>query len=115
MNSDEQQDPADDNLQSNEVEIRLDASNCLNYASWQNSVPLIRSLELCNALPEPVENLCLEVRSSPGFLRPKKWVIDRIGARSDVTIRDREVELDSEYLNGLNEAERGIVTFTVTN
>ncbi len=67
-----------------------------------------------NLSGETIEGLCLEVRSVPGFARPKKWMIDHLGTGSSVELRDRDIELEPEYLNGLNEAERGILVFTLT-
>src|SRR5690554_4441591 len=89
--------------------LLCELADCLNYASYQNSVPLIRSLEVENPLPTPLEQCELELRAEPPYARPKRWVIDRITPGSSVTIRDRDVELDPAYLNGLNEAERGYV------
>tara|TARA_R110002073_G_scaffold7245_26_gene41479 strand:+ start:2613 stop:8513 length:5901 start_codon:yes stop_codon:yes gene_type:complete len=96
------------------VKIQASVATCLNYASWQNSVPILRCLKIDNREGETLENLCLEVRSIPGFARPKKWIIDHIGAGSGVAIRDRNIELDPDYLNGLNEAERGVIEFTLS-
>jgi very-short-patch-repair endonuclease len=36
-------------------------------------------------------------------------------ARSEIVLRDRDVQLDAEYLNGLNEAERGILKFSLSS
>src|SRR6056297_2691828 len=89
-------------------------ADCLNYASWQNSVPLLRSLKVSNHAAEAMQDLRLTVTSSPAFIRPKQWVLDRVDAESENVLRDRDVQLDADYLNGLNEAERGILTFKLT-
>lgn len=98
---------------SGEISIHADIVDCLNYASWQNSVPLLKSLHVQNDTAEALQNLRLSVTSSPAFIRPKQWVLDRVDAKSESTPRDRELQLDADYLNGLNEAERGILTFTL--
>ncbi|WP_166831715.1 DUF3320 domain-containing protein [Thalassoroseus pseudoceratinae] len=96
--------------------IHADLTDCINYASWQNSVPLLRSLELQNESGQDIQSsnslgeLSLQLTTSPAFTRPKQWMIQRIAAGEQLTIRDRDVQLDSDYLNGLNEAERGRVT-----
>lgn len=99
----------------NGLEIQADVADCLNYASWQNSVPLVRSLRLLNTSEKSHKNLRLEASSSPAFLRPKQWMLNQFHQGSDIDIRDRDLELDPDYLNGLDEAERGIVTFTLSS
>ncbi len=84
-------------------------AECLNYASYQNSVPIIRTLQVENPTDLPLEQCELELKADPPFARPKRWPIDRLNPGSSVTIRDRDIELDAGYLNGLNEAERGYV------
>ncbi|TWU18275.1 DUF3320 domain-containing protein [Allorhodopirellula heiligendammensis] len=96
------------------ISIHPDIADCLNYASWQNSVPLLKSLHVQNDTGEAIQNLRLSVASSPAFIRPKQWVLDRVDAKSASLPRDRDLQLDADYLNGLNEAERGILTFTLT-
>lgn len=102
------------NATSQPLFIDVEAADCLNVASWQNSVPLLRSLRVQNRSGEAIENLRLSLTSSPGFIRPKQWVFDRIAAGSPTELRDRDVQLDADYLNGLNEAERGVLKFTLS-
>ncbi len=99
---------------SESISIHAEVGDCLNYASWQNSVPLLKALQVQNDTAEAMQNLHLSVTSSPCFIRPKHWVLDRVDAKSENVLRDRDVQLDADYLNGLNEAERGILTFTLT-
>jgi hypothetical protein len=56
----------------NEITIALDITACVNYASWQNSVPLVRSLEVANRSSEALEGLRLICDSSPPFTRDKQ-------------------------------------------
>ncbi|MDZ4821215.1 MAG: DUF4011 domain-containing protein [Planctomycetota bacterium] len=106
---------AEPNAPSDEpLSIQVEIADCFNYASWQNSVPLLKSLEVRNGFNEAIRDLTLSVQSSPGFIRPKQWVVDRVDAGSEIVLRDRDVQLDADYLNGLNEAERGALTFQLT-
>lgn len=102
------------NTTSESLFIEVEAADCLNYASWQNSVPLLRALLVQNRTAEAIEDLRLSVVSSPSFIRPKQWVLDRLDAKSENVLRDRDVQLDADYLNGLNEAERGVLRFTLS-
>lgn len=91
--------------------VVADVARCINYASWQNSVPVIRSLEIHNDTDETFHKLNLKLTLSPPVARNKSWIIESLCARSSVTLRDRDLQLDSDYLAGLNEAERGIAAF----
>lgn len=99
---------------SESLSIHAEVGDCLNYASWQNSVPLLQALQVQNDTTETMQDLRLSVASFPGFIRPKQWVLDRVDAKSENVLRDRDVQFDADFLNGLNEAERGILTFTLT-
>jgi len=105
---------AGDQLDSRIV-IEAALAECINYACWQNSVPLLQTLTVSNPTDETLSNLRLELEVVPGFVRPKRWLIDRIGAGGSIAVRDRDVELDPAYLLGLNEAERGIATFRLVD
>ncbi|QDU82606.1 ATP-dependent RecD-like DNA helicase [Polystyrenella longa] len=93
------------------VRIDTDINDYLNYASWQNSVPLIRSLEIVNPTETTYNDLVLELEITPGFARSRKWVIDRLEGKGTHLIRDRHLEMEGNYLSGLNEAERGDLIF----
>ena len=94
--------------------INADVAESINYASWQNSVPLLRSIEVNNVSAQTLSDLRLEISSSPPFLRTKTWQLERLKAGDELDIRDRDVQLDPDYLNGLNEAERGEVSLVLT-
>lgn len=91
-----------------QVAIHADFSESVNYASWQNSVPFLRSLEVVNDTESPLHELRLELHTSPAFARKKEWSIQRLGSGERLAIRDRDPQFDPDYLNGLNEAERGM-------
>lgn len=95
------------------VTIDVEVNGFLNYASWQNSVPLVQSISIRNSTNHVLSGLRLTVESSPKFIRPKSWVIDRMAAGGELPIRDRDLSLDADYLNGLNEAERGVLKFNL--
>lgn len=82
-----------------------------SFAAYQNSVPVIRVLQVTNPSGATKDNLVLEVESSPAFVRRKQWRIDRLLAGQSLTIQDRDLQIDSDFLRGLNEAERGELRF----
>jgi len=95
----------------NKPVIIVEMTDCLNFASWQNSVPFLKSIEIRNSTSEPLTNVRLTIDATPDFLRPKSWHIERIAAGEIFSILDRNVDLDSAFLTGLNEAERCTVRF----
>ena len=92
------------------IAIEADLASAINYACWQNSVPFVRSLKIANNTDAQIERLRLELTTLPAFARHKDWTIDRISAGEELALSDHHVQLDPEFLAGLNEAERGVVT-----
>jgi len=90
--------------------IHADIAASFTYASYQNAIPVIRSVGLTNKTGQNLQNLSLELTADPAFLRPKTWTIDRLLHGDDITLGDRKVDLDPAYLGGLNEAERGCIS-----
>ncbi len=94
--------------------IGADICASFTYASYQNAIPVIRSITLENGVGRHFETCRLEISSSPAFLRPKIWTIDRLAPGDRLTITDRKIEMDPAFLSGLNEAERGEITLTLS-
>lgn len=90
--------------------IAADLNDCINYACWQNSVPFVRSLIVRNNTDEVLNDLTLELSTEPGFAHHRKWSIERLKPGDELSIADHYIQLDSAYLSGLNEAERGHVS-----
>ena len=107
------EDTSSNNSSLNEVQIHVDLIDCLNYASFQNSVPVLRSLQIENSTSETINSVELTMQTEPGFGRTKKWTFERISPGTSVSASDLKMDLDPGYLNGLNEAERGEVRFTL--
>ena len=90
--------------------IFADIAPSFTYASYQNAIPVLRGIGVENRSDRQVDSLRLELSSTPAFLRPKTWTIDRVIPGDHLPLGDRKVELDAGYLAGLNEAERGEIT-----
>lgn len=78
-------------------------------------MPVIRSILIENSTDRHVENCRIELTSSPSFLRPKSWTVDRLIPGDRLPLVDRKVEFDASYLAGLNEAERGEITLRLSS
>ena len=90
--------------------IFADIASSFTYASYQNAILVLRGIGIENRSDRQVESLRLELSSTPAFVRPKTWTIDRVVPGDRLPLGDRKVELDAGYLAGLNEAERGEIT-----
>ena len=90
--------------------IFADIASSFTYASYQNAIPVLRAIGIENRSDRQVEKLRLELSSTPAFVRPKAWMVDRVVPGDHLPLGDRKVELDAGYLAGLNEAERGEIT-----
>lgn len=94
------------------VFLRLDAVRRINFASAQNSIPVIRSLAIENEGSSPIERLTICAKAEPQMIRSKKWIVDRLDASDRINLTDLEVDLDTAKLGGLNEAEFGRLIIT---
>ena len=95
--------------------IKVDVAASLTYASYQNAVPVIRSIIIDNKTNRPFQDCRIALTSSPAFLRPKIWTVDRLAPGDSLTLTDRKVDLDAGYLAGLNEAERGEICLSMSS
>ena len=94
--------------------IIADIASSFTYASFQNAIPVIRSIAIENHTDAHFERCTLELTSSPPFLRAKTWTVDRLIPGDHLALSDRRIELDADYLAGLNEAERGEITLRLS-
>ena len=85
----------------------------LNLADFQNAVPLLKELTIVNGTKEDAKDLELRIESVPGFLKPKVWRIDAVGAGSSYRITDLDVQLDGPLLTRLTECEKATVTLSL--
>ncbi|WP_108818526.1 DUF3320 domain-containing protein [Pseudovibrio sp. Alg231-02] len=97
------------------VSFQVTISSVVNYASWQNSVPLLSMVELHNSAEHAQNNLTLELSFTPSFAKAKSWKIDRLPADETLSLSNLEVTLDPDYLQGLDEAEKGVAVFHLRN
>ncbi|WP_296457286.1 DUF3320 domain-containing protein [Rubinisphaera sp.] len=93
------------------VSLDVSLTQSINYASLQNSVPFLKSLKLMNTTANFYRDLRLTMFSEPAFIQAKTWNLDQLAPGASLDIPNREVEIDQAYVNRLNEAERGQVTF----
>lgn len=97
------------------AELKIDATliTKLNLADFQNAVPLVRDLSLINETDQTHEQVELVLTSDPPFLKPRRWQIDALAARSRYPIRDLDLNLDGGLLARLTEAETATVSLAL--
>lgn len=95
------------------VSIVADIARRVNFASAQNDVAIIRSLEIVNGSDAPVENLTVALTATPPVIRPRLWTLDRLAPGSRTRLADLQAEIDLAFLAGLNEAEVGELRLAV--
>jgi len=91
--------------------LKISSAECVNFASAQNSVPVLQCIEIQNTSDTPFENLTLELIPHPPFCQNRTWAIDRISARSGLSLSDLRLKYDFAFFDGLNEAEQGQLNF----
>lgn len=93
------------------VTIKAAVSREVSFAGHQNSVPLIRELEIENNTDQDYTNLTLTMETSPDFSTPKTWNISSLSAHSDIALRDRDTKLNGKFLLELVEPMKGDISF----
>ncbi len=94
------------------MRIHADIAAKLNFAAHQSAFPVLRRLQLENLHTEQrVEDMVLTFQSSPAFIREKSWVVDRVDPQGLIHIKDRDLEVDGEFLLDLADSIRGDLVF----
>lgn len=96
------------------IHIHSETAAKLNFACHQSAFAFLRTLRIENKDPDSsLENLLVTLSSNPAFLKSKSWRLDRIAPEGVVPIKNRDIELDGEFLLNLADAVRGSITITV--
>lgn len=96
------------------VIIHSETAAKLNFACHQSAFAFLRDLRIENKDPEsPLDDVFVTLSSNPAFLKPKSWRLDRIAPSGVMPIRDRDLELDGDFLLNLADSVRGAITIAV--
>ncbi|MCO1336274.1 DUF3320 domain-containing protein [Microbulbifer sp. OS29] len=86
----------------------------INFACHQSAFAVLRELKIENRDNEQdLSELSVTLEASPAFLKQKTWVVDRLSAGGQLSLKDRDLELDGGFLFELTESMRGVVTIRV--
>ena len=95
------------------VVLQVRAVPKLNLADFQNAVPALQGLEICNRTASRLEHLTLQLVSEPAFVKPRTWRLDAIGAGETRPLADLDVQLEGALLSRLTEAEPAVLHFAL--
>lgn len=102
------------NEEASSIKIYCDIATKLNFACHQNAFALLRDLRIENGDSQvKYETLIVTLTANPLFLKPKSWRLDRLSAGAIVPIKDRDIELNGNFLLNLSDSMRGTITVTV--
>ncbi|MGZ9709437.1 DUF4011 domain-containing protein [Glaciimonas sp. GNP009] len=96
-----------------EITIAALVDATVNYASYQNNVPLIRSLSVQNHSDAPLLDVEIVIRCEPAFADPVRLRFAQLDAHQTRRIDPIDLKISHRYLAELNEAERGRIIFQV--
>lgn len=95
-------------------EVVLDYSERINFAFQQNSIPIIRRLEIQNNTEKDWLQVKCTITSKPEWGEPHLIQITNIPAGTSYTQNDVPLKLDFDYLASLSERVRGEMHFEIT-
>jgi very-short-patch-repair endonuclease len=95
------------------VRVTIQVDPTVNYASYQNNVPLVRRLTISNETDEQLLDIEVTVRCEPVFAEPLRLRFSSLGSHETRQLEALDLKFQHRYLAELNEAERGRVIVEV--
>jgi very-short-patch-repair endonuclease/DNA polymerase III delta prime subunit len=96
------------------VKVHCVAASKINFACHQNSYAVLRELRIENADDStPLDSLSITIESDPCFLKPRTWHIDKIEPGGVVPLRNRDIDLNGQFLLGIRESTSGSLSIRV--
>jgi hypothetical protein len=95
------------------IELKASIASRINAAFHANSVPAIVEIEIINNTEQALTDASVLVSSTPAFLKPKIFRLDRVRERGTERLNPVSVELDTAFLFRIAEAVRGEISITL--
>jgi hypothetical protein len=96
-----------------DLEIICNLSPKLNFACHQNSFSLLHSLNILNNSSNHFSDLTVCIESNPSFLMKKEWHLNNISPKENLFIKDRDIQIDGNFLLNLTESIKGSVRISL--
>lgn len=91
--------------------IHIETAAKLNFACHQSSFAYLQDLRIENNDPNTqLDDVLVTLSANPNFLKPKSWILDRIGPEGIRPINDRDIRLDGDFLLNIADSVSGVVT-----
>src|SRR5262245_37181592 len=95
------------------VELNVALDSRINFAMQQNSVPVVKVLELRNVGSEPLRDVRVRVTTEPEFAEPWERLVALIPPDASYVLDDVDLRLSPRHLVNLTEREAGILRISV--
>ncbi|RMG40798.1 MAG: DUF4011 domain-containing protein [Planctomycetota bacterium] len=105
---------AEDRSAARGLSLEVQVAPKINYACFQNDVPVLREMSVRNDGGETLEDLRLEMTADPEFVVPRQWHISRLESGRRVHVQDLQVSVAGGLLWDLTEAVRSAVRFRLS-
>jgi len=102
-----------ENITKSVISAEVAYSSIINYATQQNKVPVIRRIILENKSLEGLNDLHLEITSSPKFAEAYTQNIDLINPSQHLDIGKIDLEIDPQTLAELSEKIYGFIILSI--
>jgi hypothetical protein len=91
------------------IKITIDHNPVVNYALYQNGLPIIRSITINNNSLADLEDVQIRISASSAFCLEYIRPINIIPSASELVVRDINIVLDPTYLFSLTEKETALL------
>lgn len=96
------------------VSAEIECAAKLNFACHQNYFPVLRALKIQNlSNEEALKGLKVTLEANPSFLTPKFWHFDKIEPGACLSVSDRSIELNGNFLMQIADSMRGSLILRV--
>lgn len=93
----------------NSVVIAIEADSTLGYASIQNDVPVVRSIQVTNGTSTSLHDVEIQVSCSPAFAKGTRFRFESLNPQETRRLSPVDLIPEHAYLSQLDEAERATI------
>ena len=112
-NLDDMCDPIDTSTAEQTCAVQVDYSERVNFAFQQNSIPILRRIEIQNNTEKDWQNVSCRLDTQPGWAEPHHLKITQIPAGTAYTLTDIPLKLEIDYLAELSERVLGEIRMEI--
>ena len=99
----------------NQLECKAAMDRSLNFAMYNNDVPLVKHIDITNKGEEVVFDITVKLSFWPSFADKYSYHLEELPAGKTIAIRPVEIRINPDYLFGLTERMKGQVDFSVVS